>query len=55
MTQRNDDRQGMIWWNRLTHTERQHWLEQAGSARPADAWRAYQRGLPSMNETEKTG
>ena len=40
---------GLIWWNRLTESERRHWLDQAGSARPVDAWRAYQRGLPGQN------
>lgn len=35
---------GMAWWNGLTRTERARWLEIAGSARPADAWRAFQAG-----------
>ena len=37
-----EEAEGMLWWNRLTERERQHWLDRAGSARPADAWRAYQ-------------
>lgn len=37
----NDDDAGMAWWNRLTEPERRHWLDRAGSARPADAWAAF--------------
>ena len=32
---------GMDWWNALTEERRGHWLAVAGSARPADARRAY--------------
>ena len=35
---------GMAWWNSLTPTRRREWLELAGSARPADAWRTFQAG-----------
>ena len=35
---------GMAWWNGLTPTRRRYWLDVAGSARPADAWRAFQAG-----------
>ena len=35
---------GMSWWNSLPPTRRRYWLEVAGSARPADAWRAFQAG-----------
>ena len=35
---------GMSWWNGLTPTRRRYWLDVAGSARPADAWRAFQAG-----------
>ena len=34
---------GMAWWNRLTKAERRYWLDVAGSVRPVDAFRAYQR------------
>lgn len=34
---------GMAWWNRLTKSQRRYWLDVAGSARPVDAYRAYQR------------
>jgi len=33
--------EGMAWWNSLTVTQRDHWLKQAGSAAPADAWQAF--------------
>jgi hypothetical protein len=33
----------MEWWNGLTEIERARWLEAAGSARPADAWKAFRR------------
>jgi hypothetical protein len=33
----------MAWWNRLTKAERRYWLDVAGSVRPVDAFRAYQR------------
>jgi hypothetical protein len=29
---------GMIWFNKLTPTERGLWLTRAGSSVPADAW-----------------
>ena len=35
---------GMSWFNGLTPTRRREWLDVAGSARPADAWRAFQAG-----------
>lgn len=38
------DHVGMTWWNRLTERERRHWLDVAGSARPSDAFRAFQEG-----------
>lgn len=34
---------GMAWWNRLTRRQRRYWLDVAASARPVDAFRAYQR------------
>jgi len=40
----NDDELGMIWWNWMTENERAYWCRVADSARPVDAWRAYQRG-----------
>jgi hypothetical protein len=33
---------GMTWWNECSEQERSHWLMMAASARPADAYRAYQ-------------
>ncbi len=39
-----DARAGMAWFNSLTPTQRGHWLATAGSAVPADAWRAFQAG-----------
>ena len=38
-----DEQAGMNWWNGLTETERAHWLRQAGSAAPANAWEAFKR------------
>ena len=35
---------GVAWFNGLSRAERAYWLELAGSARPADAWRAFQAG-----------
>jgi hypothetical protein len=34
-------RAGMAWYNALSHAERRHWHEVAGSAVPPDAWRAF--------------
>lgn len=39
-----DARIGIAWWNGLTPTRRRYWLDVAGSAAPADAWRAFQMG-----------
>lgn len=33
---------GMEWWNGLAEAQRAHWLMMAASARPADAYHAYQ-------------
>jgi len=41
---RSDAEVGMAWFNGLSRSERAHWLEVAGSARPVDAWRAFQSG-----------
>lgn len=38
-----DDRAGMDWWNRQDEHTRRLWLDRAASARPVDAWHAYQR------------
>ncbi|MGH8226694.1 MAG: hypothetical protein ACREU3_02125 [Steroidobacteraceae bacterium] len=43
---RADAEAGIAWWNRLTPARRTYWLEVAGSAVPADAWRAFQAGVP---------
>jgi hypothetical protein len=37
----DDTEAGMAWFNGLTRAERAHWLALAGSAVPADAWRAF--------------
>ena len=37
------ERLGMEWWSGLTEIERARWLEDAGSARPGDAWKAFRR------------
>jgi hypothetical protein len=37
-----DDAMGIAWWNHLTERERLDWLQAADSARPVDAWRAFQ-------------
>jgi len=36
-----DDQVAMAWWNSITEERRRHWLSVAGSAVPADAWRAF--------------
>lgn len=41
-TRAEDARAGMAWFNTLTPPERSWWLSVADSARPADAWRAFQ-------------
>lgn len=46
----SNDELGMIWWNKLTHAERRYWLNEAGSARPIDAWKAFQAGAPAKRE-----
>lgn len=37
----DEPQQGITWWNDMTEEFRAHWLAVAGSAVPADAWRAY--------------
>lgn len=32
--------QGIKWWNEIQESERAYWCRAAGSAVPADAWRA---------------
>lgn len=36
---------GIVWWNELDESMRLHWLQVAGSAVPADAYRAYLSSL----------
>lgn len=36
-----DTQAGIDWWNGLSEERRAHWLQVAGSAVPADAWRAF--------------
>jgi hypothetical protein len=37
-----DPEADMTWWNACSEQERGHWLMMAASARPADAYHAYQ-------------
>ena len=39
-----DTELGMRWYNRLSRAERIRWHRAAGSAVPADCWRAFQSG-----------
>lgn len=43
-SKRGADKAGLEWWNGLTESDRAHWMRVAGSAVPADAWKAFQRG-----------
>lgn len=36
---------GIVWWNELSEIQRRFWLNVAGSAVPADAYRAYLSSL----------
>lgn len=45
-----NDEIGMAWWNRISEHERAQWLAIANSARPVDAWRAYNESRLSMRE-----
>lgn len=57
-TPTGDDLAGFSWFNGLTDGERGMWLGLAGSAAPADAWRAYKRvqaGLPPTEPTKRVG
>ena len=38
-----DAADGMEWWNALSEPVRAFWLNQAGSAAPADAWERYKQ------------
>ncbi len=42
-----DAEEGMDWWNALSESDRARWLRTSGSARPADAWAAYQAANPT--------
>lgn len=44
-----DPHQGMTWWNAMTENERARWLEVADSARPADAYHAFQQAEAYAN------
>jgi hypothetical protein len=39
----DDGAAGSAWWNALSENERAYWAKRAESARPADAWRVYER------------
>jgi len=39
----SDESDGMAWWNALPPSARRHWLRQANSAVPADAYAEYLR------------
>lgn len=49
----DDARAGIAWWNSLQPAERGEWLEIAGSAVPADAWRAFQAGAERRPASER--
>jgi hypothetical protein len=51
-TPTGDDLAGFSWFNGLTDGERSLWLGLAGSATPADAWRAYKRVRAGLPPTE---
>lgn len=36
-----DEAMGMAWWNSLSERQRLFWLDQAGTAVPADAYAAF--------------
>ena len=40
-----DAKIGIAWYNRLSRAERTLWHRVAGSAVPADCWRAFQAGV----------
>ena len=52
-TERDDDLAGMGWWNAIDEAERAHWLTEAGTAVPAEAWAEYQR-RPRYTVTQRT-
>ncbi len=41
---------GMQWWDHIGEQERAHWLGKAGSARPVDAWKAFQDSAPQEGD-----
>lgn len=49
----DDARAGIAWWNSLQPAERGEWLAIAGSAVPADAWRAFQAGAERRPVSER--
>jgi hypothetical protein len=45
MRANTNDELGIVWWNRLSDSERQKWMAAAGNTgRAVDAWRAFQKG-----------
>ena len=38
-----DEKAGIAWWNSLTHMARSYWLESAGTAVVAEAWKHFKR------------
>lgn len=51
----NDDHLGIMWWNRMTEHERAYWSRVADSARPVDAWHAFQRGEDGPRVADQGG
>jgi hypothetical protein len=55
------DEDGIAWWNALSASVRRYWLNQANSARPADAYAEYRRqteadpAAASLGEIEAAG
>lgn len=50
-----DEQAGMTWWNRMTEHERAYWCRVAESARPVDAWLAFQRGEDGPRAADQDG
>jgi hypothetical protein len=46
-----DERAGMNWWNSLPESERATWLAKAQSAKPSDAWAAFNRAKKASAQT----
>jgi hypothetical protein len=47
-----DDLAGISWFNGLTDERRAYWLDQAGSAVPADAWSRFKSVRDAVRDAE---